>query len=185
MTETPEPRASRCDRSTGLPKSANRHCIRRAGPADAPGLTQIAMAAKRHWGYPASYIQLWRDELTFTPAFISRNEVFVACRDGQIVGVSALILHVPRGELEHLWVRPAWIGRGVGRQLFRHAARRAQACGCTHLEIVADPFSEGFYLRMGAERVGSVPQRPLGRRIPLLRYHISPVTDPEEPHEPR
>lgn len=42
--------------------------LRPATPADAAVLTEIAHAAKRHWGYPERWVQLWRAALTITPA---------------------------------------------------------------------------------------------------------------------
>ena len=30
-------------------------------------LTQIALAAKRHWGYPERWIEIWSSQLTFSP----------------------------------------------------------------------------------------------------------------------
>ena len=35
--------------------------IRQAVPDDAPRLTEIAFAAKRHWGYDESLIELWSE----------------------------------------------------------------------------------------------------------------------------
>ncbi|MCL4530843.1 MAG: hypothetical protein M1485_06230 [Chloroflexi bacterium] len=33
--------------------------IRRALPEEADALTEIAIAAKRHWGYPERWIEIW------------------------------------------------------------------------------------------------------------------------------
>ena len=63
--------------------------IRRAIAADACALTEIAHAAKRHWGYPERWIEIWRDALTITPDFISIHEVYAASVDGKIAGFSA------------------------------------------------------------------------------------------------
>ena len=43
--------------------------IRRAKPAEAEVLTEIAHAAKRHWGYPENWIEHWKNDLTITPEF--------------------------------------------------------------------------------------------------------------------
>ncbi|PYS84043.1 MAG: GNAT family N-acetyltransferase, partial [Acidobacteria bacterium] len=52
--------------------------IRRAQPDEAAVLTEIAHAAKRHWGYPENWIEHWQDDLTITPDFIATNEMYVA-----------------------------------------------------------------------------------------------------------
>ena len=45
--------------------------IRRAVSGDAAGLTAVAHAAKRHWGYPESWIALWERELTVSAELTS------------------------------------------------------------------------------------------------------------------
>src|SRR5437660_12917814 len=65
--------------------------IRRAKPNEAESLTAIAHAAKRHWGYPESWIERWTSDLAITPDFIANNEVFVAVNGGKIVGSCALV----------------------------------------------------------------------------------------------
>jgi GNAT superfamily N-acetyltransferase len=61
---------------------------------------------------------------------------------------------LPQGTLEDLWVDPVAIGSGVGRRLFDHAVVTAAGLGLTSLLIESDPNAEGFYLAMGAERIG-------------------------------
>jgi|SRR5262245_16873441 len=52
--------------------------IVRAKPDEAEALTEIAFAAKRHWGYPEKWIESWRETLTVTPEFIASHETYVA-----------------------------------------------------------------------------------------------------------
>lgn len=151
--------------------------IRRATAADALALTEIAHAAKRHWGYPERWIEIWKDALTITPDFISTHEVYLACVDGKIAGFSALVADEGRVWLEHLWVSPQHIGTGVGKALFLHAAGEAAAAGALALEIESDPNAEGFYKRMGSRRVGEVVSEMEGEKrvLPLLRFDLSTV----------
>jgi hypothetical protein len=76
--------------------------IRRARPADAPRLSALAHAAKRHWGYPARWMRLWRDDLTVSPAFIRRHPVYCARRGRALVGFYALSGAAPAFALEHM-----------------------------------------------------------------------------------
>lgn len=150
--------------------------IRRAEAADAATLTAIALDAKRHWDYPEEWIALWTPSLTITPAFISAHDVFVAACGGQMAGFYSLVSARARWELDHLYVRPAHMGRGIGRRLFRHAARRlhVRAPGVT-LFIEADPHAEPFYLRMGATRVGEIARdwQGLTRVLPELAFSVT------------
>ena len=64
--------------------------IRRAVPAEADLLTEIAHAAKRHWGYPENWIREWKSDLTITPEFIATNEMYVAMYGEVIAGCCAI-----------------------------------------------------------------------------------------------
>src|SRR5438309_7696124 len=130
--------------------------IRLAKPDEAEILTQIAHAAKRYWKYPESWIEKWKPDLTITPEFISTNELFVAEIDGEIAGCCALIVTGSRGEIEHMWIKPEQMRRGVGRALFMHARSQAEKQGARLIELSADPNAEEFYARMGAKRIGEV-----------------------------
>jgi GNAT superfamily N-acetyltransferase len=132
----------------------DRLTIRAAGADEAARLTEIAFAAKRHWGYPERWITGWR--ATLTPAFVAAHPVFAAEGAAGLLGVYALCLDAQTADLEHFWVHPAAMGRGVGRALFGHARAEARRRGARRLRIESDPFAEGFYLRMGARREGAV-----------------------------
>src|SRR3982750_2067476 len=88
--------------------------IRKATPEDSSTLTNIALAAKRHWGYPERWIKYWEADLTISPEFIERNEVYVADQDNEACGFYALCINENRAELEHMWVLPEYIGTGIG-----------------------------------------------------------------------
>jgi GNAT superfamily N-acetyltransferase len=142
--------------------------LRPAVAADAARLTAIAHAAKRHWGYADELIELWRADLTITPDVIAAGLVCCAVREAAIAGFYALSRDGATFELEHMWVDPAHMGRGHGAHLFQHAVATARAHGGTLLRIASDPHAEGFYQRLGAERVGAEPSALPDRSLPLL-----------------
>lgn len=148
--------------------------IVRATPEDAAALTEIAFAAKRHWGYPERWIQSWRDVLTVTPALVAANPTFSAIKGDRVVGFSSLTTE-PHPDLTHLWVLPSAMGRGVGRALFERAVEHGRALGFSAFQIEADPNAERFYLHMGAKRVGTSVTKIEGERreLPLLVYQLS------------
>lgn len=148
--------------------------IRPARSDEAPLLTEIAHAAKRHWGYPEEWMARWREALTFTPGFIAENPVYLAERGGAPVGCYALVRDIPTTILEHLWVLPGAMGHGVGRRLFEHAARTAAGFGALRLQIDSDPHATGFYERLGARRIGEVTADMDGvrRALPRLIFDL-------------
>jgi len=151
--------------------------LRKALPDEAGRLSEIALEAKRHWGYPDNWIEHWRDDLTITPEFVTANEVYVADDGGAILGFCALVLTNGKAELEHMWVRPEHIGSGVGRNLFMHALERATALKADTLEISADPNAVGFYERLGARHIGRVESEIEGqpRVLPRLSVDLDTV----------
>ena len=150
--------------------------IRKAKPHDVEMLTQIAISAKRHWGYREEWMQTWREALTITLDMVQTHEMHLAEVKEGTVGFYALAWKEARVELAHLWVLPDAMGKGVGRALFNHATDRARESGYGEIEIESDPNAEGFYLRMGAMRVGINVQHVNGQRRDLsrLNYKISP-----------
>ena len=149
--------------------------VRRASPEDAGVLTRIAFAAKRYWGYPERWIEHWTESLTITQEFVRDNGVYAAHSGGETFAFYALTGTGRELQLEHLWVSPAWIGSGAGRLLFEHAMNKAASQGAKSVEIEADPNAEGFYLRMGARRVGeSVYEiEDQSRVLPLMAMELS------------
>lgn len=157
---------------TTIPEAAN--TIRRARPEDAGALSELAIRSKGHWGYDAAFLAACRAELTFSADELTNALTFVA--DGSD-GPAGFYRLLERGngvaELDDLFVDPAFIGGGVGKRLWEHAVARATALGCTEVTIQSDPFAEGFYRAMGAERVGELESGSVpGRMLPLLRYEI-------------
>lgn len=144
--------------------------IVRAKAEDAAGLTEIAYAAKRHWGYPETWIAAWRDTLTMRPEFITANVAYIAVENERPVGFYVLTNEADGPRLDHLWVLPSSMRRGIGRALFEHAATEVNRLGFPCMKIEADPNAEAFYKRMGAVRVGMSASEICGERreLPLM-----------------
>ena len=149
--------------------------IVRATPENADTLTQIAHAAKRHWGYPESWIAAWRDVLTMRPEFVAANIAFIAIEEQRAVGFYVLTTEDDGIHLDHLWVIPGAMRGGIGRALFEHAAAEARSLGFDSIKIEADPNAEEFYKRMGAIRIGASINHVEGeqRALPLLEFPLA------------
>ena len=130
--------------------------IRRAVEHEAGALSAIAMAAKAYWPYTPSQLEAWRDDLTISAELIASSPTYVAELDGEIAGFYSLIHEGQTWNLEHLWVAPSHMRRGVGRALLSHALGLAARDGAESIAIDADPYAEPFYVACGARRVGAV-----------------------------
>jgi GNAT superfamily N-acetyltransferase len=148
--------------------------IRQASPDEATTLTQIALDAKRYWGYPEHWITHWEADLTISSDFIRDNHVYVAEEEDQLRGFYALSVVADKAELEHMWVTPGSIGTGVGKELFLDAMERAAALNVSAVEISSDPNAAGFYRRMGATQIGETESAIDGQSRKLPRMKIEP-----------
>jgi GNAT superfamily N-acetyltransferase len=150
--------------------------IRSARPDEADALTELCRAAKRHWGYPEEWMREWLPELTVTPEMVREQVLAVAELDGIRAGFYGLRRDMEGGwHLEHLWLEPQMIGRGLGRVLFEAAVAEAGRRGIAELRIKSDPNAEPFYLKMGAVRVDTEVYQLLGRHrreVPLMIYRV-------------
>ena len=144
--------------------------IRPARPDDCGSLSDLARRSKAHWGYDDAFMSAHRQALSVDAEYISDNPTFVAEEASVALGFYALE-HVEIGlvELGFMFVEPTHIGRGIGRQLLRHASETARSLGYVEMRIVSDPHAAGFYKQMGAEPWGEwhSPTIP-GRRLPVL-----------------
>lgn len=155
--------------------SAAALALRPARPEDADLLTDLAHRAKAHWGYPPRWMRNWDAQLTITPGYLEAHDVWVAERDGRIVGMCALEDRGDRWGLEHVWVDPPAHRTGVGTALVRHALAKAQLRKRAVVELISDSFAVGFYERLGARYAGDVPApMPGAPRRMLPRYEFQP-----------
>ncbi len=144
--------------------------IVKARPEDAGDLSNVARAAKGHWGYPESWLRQWDDVLTLTPGYVRSHATYRAISGGRTVGLFALVLRDHEAILDHLWVLPSEMGKGSGRALFECAENLARTAGAAVMKVESDPHAEEFYVRMGAARCGQVPAPMDGqeRYLPLM-----------------
>ena len=131
--------------------------IRSATREDCAQLTELMHASSAYRGDYAAILHGY----AVTPAQVEADLVFVAEQDGRILGFYSLRGVPAAPELDLLFVRDEAQGRCLGARLLDHLRGQARALGIARIAIVAHPPAEAFYLRMGAERVGTRP--PTGR----------------------
>ena len=70
--------------------------------------------------------------------------------------------------LEHMFVLPEHIGKGVGAAMYLHARQYCRDNGIDALMIFADPNAKGFYEKMGAQYIEERPSGIAGRSVSLF-----------------
>ena len=148
--------------------------IRRVIPAEADSLSQIALSAKAHWGYPKHWMELWTPELTFSAQYFEENESWAAEVDDSPIAFYTLQDKNGKAWLENLWITPEYIGKGVGKQLFNHAINRSRDLGYQTLQLEAEPNAIGFYEKMGMYTIGEHQYELDGqpRILPLMEMNL-------------
>lgn len=149
--------------------------IQRAKPEQADTLTQIALAAKRHWGYPERWMEIWKPQLTFSPEYFVENESWIAKDQDTPIAFYTLLEKDGRAWLENLWISPEWIGKGIGKMLFLDAQERCRQRGYKWLQLEADPNAVGFYEKMGMKKIGERASEIEGqpRILPVMEIQLA------------
>ena len=146
-------------------------------PDQAGVLSKITVRAKASWGYPATWIDNWREELTITREYIETYDVFVAEFKRRLAGLVSIEITSPIAEIGNLWVDPEYHGHGIGRQLVQHCIDYARHNRLDALLVESDPNALGFYQRVGGVHVESRPAPLPGmpeRTLPVLRFELEP-----------
>jgi GNAT superfamily N-acetyltransferase len=147
---------------------------RRALPGEADVLSQMALSAKAHWGYPKRWLEIWKPQLTFSLQYFAENESWVAELGNTPIAFYTLQDRNGNAWIENLWVLPEYIGQGIGKQLFSHAAELARQHGYTLLQLEADPNAVGFYENMGMYKIGERKSEIEGqtRVLPVMEIKL-------------
>lgn len=155
---------------------SDRPSIRPATPDEHEVLSRIAREAKAHWGYRTEDLARWEADLTVSADSVERLPTFVCEVERDIAGFFQLAFSPEGPELDHLWVRPAYMGRGIGRALLERAAMEAAGRGHASLLIDADPHAERFYLACGAVRTGGKSAPAAGQLQRVRPQFVLPVS---------
>ena len=157
--------------------------IRPATIDDSKTLTDISFTSKGFWGYPESYFDIWNEELTITEEYISKNHVIVIEVQETIIGYYSIVLlsddldlpqfRMEKGIwLEHLFIRPEYIGHGYGAKLMVHLLKAAAKKGWSTIKILADPNSKLFYEKLEVTYIKDIPSNIEGRSVCYFEWEI-------------
>ena len=130
--------------------------IRRATAADQPALDALMRSVSAYQGEYAPMLEGY----ALTAEQLDRDLAFLADVGGRALGFYSLITD-GEPELDLMFVDETTQGTGLGARLFAHMAEQARGLDIDAVKIIANLPAEGFYRRMGAERIGT--RRPKGR----------------------
>lgn len=150
--------------------------IRDAKLSEADLLSELAFVSKAYWGYSMEFMNTCREELTVSMQDISSEEISYRVYEinDEAIGFYA-IEHISENlaELEALFVKPVYIGQGIGKALMENAISYTRNQGYKMLKIQGDPNAEKFYLASGAIRTGEEESQSIeGRYLPVFHLNL-------------
>ena len=138
--------------------------IRRATPKDAEQTADVFLAARATMTYlPKLHTEA--DTRDFIAHLVADKEVWVAEREGRVVGFAA----VEGGFLEHLYVHPSRFNSGTGSKLFGHATK-AHPQGFQFWVFQQNAGARRFYERHGSALVKLTDGRDNEEKTPDALY---------------
>lgn len=142
--------------------------ILRAHPNDIETLNSISVAAKMYWGYPQEWLELWRDDLTISISDFKEKHIYKIVFQGEVAGFCVIIEGQEAYEIDHLWIAPKFIGKGLGRALLEASIAKVVPPNAK-MTVVADPYAEAFYQKLGFETFSQIESLPKGRFLPVMQ----------------
>lgn len=145
--------------------------VRKATIDDINALSELAYKSKAYWGYSKDFLDKCIDDLTVTVNDIESNPVYVMEIHHNMVGFFNFELSTEK--LDALFIDPDFIGKGIGKLLWKNLLNIAKDLDMKQFTLDSDPNAEGFYLKMGAKKIGSIPSSFFtDRSLPLLQVEV-------------
>ena len=147
--------------------------LRTAFKHEAMQLSDLASRSKAYWPYDKEYLELCRRVTHVTQEDILKWPFIVATQKDSLCGFAAVCEIKGEKMLDHLWIDPPFIGKGLGRVLFAEGVARAKELGWSSFTIASDPYAEEFYKKIGARRIGQRESKiKKGFFLPLLEFNF-------------
>lgn len=158
-------------RKKAVPQMTTPFDIRAARLEDSPAISRLIKSLSHHFLTHPGGTGAETTLQSFSPAgiaeFIAAPHFchWVACEHGHVIAVAGLRDNT---HLYHLFVAEEWQGHGIGRMLWQHVLRAAQAAGNSNAFTVnSTPYGQAVYERFGFTTTGPLTRRDGMVYIPM------------------
>jgi N-acetylglutamate synthase-like GNAT family acetyltransferase len=147
--------------------------IEKASVNDCQILTEITKKSKAHWGYSEEQIKKWTPFLTISKEYILTNSVYILTQAEQILGYYSYFNNEDNSiTLDNLFITPKYIRKGLGKLLMEDFINRMKNTNCKKIILHADPNSEGFYQKLGFQKIGKFQTSIKNRFMPIMEMNL-------------
>ena len=156
-----------------------------AKKSDIKAINELMAYSKAYWGYDADFMTKFMQLFAMTSQSFDKSITKLLFQHEKPMqqpnlvgfysfsGTSDNLL-----ELDNFFIHPAFIGQGIGRQMWGYVLESIHKLGQTEFTLWSDPNADAFYLKMGCEKVG-IRQSPLSpmRNPTIYRYVLKKNVD--------
>ena len=137
-------------------------------------LNKIMRRSKGFWGYSESYLDEFMQRLPVTENCIKNYDMYCVYIDGILGAFYGFKKNdEDQDELDFFFLDAPYIGKGLGRELWKFSLISAKELKIKTFVIASEPHAEKFYLKMGCKKIGVRPPPIVSMPdIPLLIYSI-------------
>ena len=145
--------------------------IRKAVEQDVGKLNAVAYMSKAYWGYSKEFLDKSNASITVTKEYLEEYPTYILELNENIIAFYSFSFQPNR--LEAMFIEPNYIGKGFGRLLWSDVMQKAIQFNWTEFVLDSDPNAEGFYIRMGAKRLGTIPSPVIPNRVlPVMQVKV-------------
>lgn len=145
-----------------------------AKKSDIKAINELMRKSKSYWGYDEEFMNKFMGHFQVTPASFDK-EITKLLYNKQATGKQTLVGFYSLSadnknqlELDNFFVNPDFIGKGFGKKLWLCLLETINRLGKKEFIVWSDPFAEGFYEKMGCEKIGTRESPMMPGRCPAL-----------------
>ncbi|MDF2940055.1 MAG: hydroxyurea phosphotransferase [Gammaproteobacteria bacterium] len=150
--------------------------LRQAQAKDLPEMNQLIHSGFVYWEYVPERIDKIMALIKLEACRLDQYPMYLAYHESELIGFFGFskCKDGPKvDELQYFFIDKKHIGNGYGKQIWGLCCTMAKSHGISEFFIKSVIEAEGFYLKMGAKRIGQVASQVTpGLFLPILSYSL-------------
>lgn len=147
--------------------------LRKAEISDISNINMTLRLSKAYWGYDEAFVDAFMKVFAIDEGYLNQHTVRVLYEEKQIAGFFCFMFKDQLWELDFFFLHPDYIGKGLGRKLWKACCETSQELGIKEFTLWSDPHAEPFYVKMGCKRIGMKESPVMRNRLcPIMHYKI-------------